>query len=67
LGFNAYYKGKIYSETWIKDSVKIGRLESKDMYFLVENNDPNAIKLNIGKKKRYSITEGVTMYEIMGA
>ena len=52
---------------WIFDCVKMGRLQNKENYFLIENNDPSALKLNIGKKKRYSMIEGVHMYEIMGA
>jgi hypothetical protein len=67
VGFNAFYMGSIYSETWITDSIKSGRFLNKDTYFLVENKDPSSLKLNVGKKKRYSIAEGILMYEIMGA
>ena len=39
----------------------------KDDYKLIDNEMENALKLNIGKKKRYTVMEGVKLYSIMGA
>ena len=39
----------------------------KDDYKLIDNEMDNALKLNIGKKKRYTVMEGVKLYSIMGA
>ena len=52
---------------WISDSIKQGKLLPKANYFLMKNTSNLAMKLNIGKRKRYSIVEGILMYEIMGA
>lgn len=36
-------------------------------YFVTINEGKEALKLNIGKKKRYTVMEGVKLYQIMGA
>ena len=63
---NQFYVGKIYSAQWIKDSFVAEKLISKDHYQLIKNDAKTSIKLHIGKRKRYSIMEGITMYDIMG-
>jgi hypothetical protein len=67
VGLNSFYRGEIYSSVWIVDSVKKQKLLPKSNYLLTNNTSSQAIKLNIGKRKRYSISEGILMYEIMGA
>ena len=44
----------------------IGKLQNKDDYKLIDSEMSNALKLNIGKKKRYTVMEGVKLYSIMG-
>ena len=39
----------------------------RENYYQVTNDAKQAIKLNIGKRKRYSIVEGIQMYDVMGA
>ena len=36
-----------------------------DTYFVAQNLNENARKLNIGKKKKYTIIEGIKLYEII--
>ena len=45
----------------------VGDLLNKDDYKLIDNEMENALKLNIGRKKRYTVMEGVKLYAIMGA
>jgi hypothetical protein len=34
---------------------------------VINNDNPRARKLNIGKKKRYTVMEGIKLYQVMGA
>lgn len=65
--FNQFYKGMIYSDVWLTDCIHAGKVLSRDNYEQSLNTSRDALKLPIGKKKRYSIAEGVQMYLTMGA
>jgi len=38
----------------------------KDDHFVIEINKKNTRKLNIGKKKAFTISEGIMLFQIMG-
>ena len=65
--FSDFYKGKIYDQQWIEDSIMTGELQSKGDYKLIDNEDVNALKLNMSKKKRYTVMEGIWVYKTLGA
>lgn len=64
-GFNDFYKGKIYSARWITESIAQGKCLSAEAFFLCTNSEQIARKLNIGKKKKYTIIEGIKLYEFI--
>ena len=63
--FSDFYAGKIYSARWIVESIAAGKCLSSEGFFVCINIDDNARKLNIGKKKKYTIIEGIKLYEII--
>lgn len=67
LDFNFFYAGKLYDEQWIKDSVQIGRMLSPAEYELGVNDSPHAMRLNMGKRKKITIVEGMRLYKLLGA
>ena len=73
-----YYAGMIYQSTWINDAIEnnadnsndIGgmkMLQNKDDHLLIQNEKENCKKLNIGKKKQFTIIEGIKLFQIMGS
>jgi len=67
LDVNHFYNGKVYDETWITDSIKEGNLRLKDEYCLATNDSDWALKLNISKRKKITIVEGMKLYKTLGA
>lgn len=67
LDFNFFYAGKLYDEQWLKDSIKIGYLLPCTDYELGINDSPHAMRLNMGKRKKITIVEGMKLYKILGA
>ena len=65
--FAEYYKGPIYSSRWITDSVNEGKLQKKDDYFICININEKSKRLNIGKKKKYTIIEGIKLFETVSS
>ena len=63
--FSEYYKGPIYSSKWIVDSIQQGKCLNKDDYFVCINIDERSRMLNIGKKKKYTVIEGIKLYEMI--
>ncbi len=63
--FSDFYKGNIYSSKWIHDSIKEKKCLKKEDYFICINIDAKSLQLNIGKKKKYTIMEGIKLYEII--
>ena len=67
-----YYAGMIYQSTWINDAIdkeeylnEIGgmkMLQNKDDHLLIQNEKENCKKLNIGKKKQFTIVEGIKLF-----
>jgi len=65
-GFSDYFVGKIYSSKWITDSIAQGKCLPCDNYFVcVSFEDATKLRLNIGKKKKYTIIEGIKLYEVI--
>ena len=63
-GLADYYLGKIYSAKWINESISKGKLLPGDEFFLAANtNEDLARKLNVSKKKKYTIMEGIRLYD----
>ena len=67
LDFNNFYRGKLYDETWITDSISSGFLQAMETYQLGVNESDDALKMNIGKRKRITIVEGMKLYKVLGA
>ena len=67
LDFNNFYKGAIYDEAWIRDSITLGILQNKVEYEFSINDSHEALRLNIGKRKRMTIVEGMKIYSLLGA
>ena len=67
LDFDSFYHGKLYDEQWVNDSILMGHLRLKDEYELGLNDCDNALKLNIGKRKKFTIIEGMRLYKTLGA
>lgn len=65
LGYLSFYKGNIYSARWISESVASKKLLKKEEYFLCINIDEKSKKLNIAKKKKYTIVEGIKFFEVI--
>lgn len=61
--FTEYYKGDIYSSKWITDSISEGKLQKREDYFMCININEKSKRLNIGKKKKYTIIEGIKLFE----
>lgn len=67
LDFDNFYAGKLYDEQWINDSIIAGHLRPKEDYNLGVNDAENALKLNIGKRKKITVVEGMKLYRTLGA
>ena len=65
IGFSEFYVGKIFSSKWIHDSVESGKCLPCDAYFVCFNSAEISRKLNIGKKKKYTVIEGMKLYELL--
>jgi hypothetical protein len=63
--FSYFFKGAIYSAKWILESVDEGKLLKRDDYFICINIDERSKKLNLGRKKKYTIIEGVMLFELI--
>ena len=57
----------MYDEQWIKDSIAEGVLQRRDVYYLMKNDCDQALKLNISKRKKITIVEGMKLYKTLGA
>ena len=76
-----FFSGHIYQDSWIyktiedhviehgeDDVINIGgnkMLNRKDDHYLILNDRENTQKLNIGKKKQFTIVEGLMLFKIM--
>lgn len=71
-----YYAGKIYVENWITEAIEkndktpnsiygktlLSRAEDHELF---TNESQQCKRLNIGKKKRFTISEGLKLFSIM--
>ena len=73
LKMKDFYAGAIYQSTWIQKAIErslnnsndIGgmkMLQLKDDDLLIQNESENCKKLNIGKKKQFTIVEGIKLF-----
>jgi hypothetical protein len=78
LKMKDFYQGSIYVCNWIRDSIDSNKgnptniggtkmLGKKDDNKLSECNNPSSKKLNISKKKKFTIVEGIKLFQIMGS
>lgn len=49
------------------DSVRVGFLQPKEHYLMIKNESDQALKLNVGKRKKITIAEGMKLYQVLGA
>ena len=67
LDFVDFYKGDIYDQSFIDDSIASNWLQSKSSYSYYSNDSESALRLNIGKRKKFTIMEGISLYNLLGA
>ena len=67
LDFNFFYAGPIYDQSWVTDSITSGFVLNKQEYKIGINDNESALKLNIGKRKKITIVEGMQLYKLLGA
>ena len=63
--FSDFFLGKIYSNKWLIECLTRGKTVPCDEYHVVTNTSSEARKLNINKKKKYTIMEGIKLYELI--
>jgi len=47
------------------ESILNGKISNPESYFVAHNIDEKARRLNIAKKKKYTINEGMKLYELI--
>lgn len=47
------------------ESIANGKFSNPESYYVAQNIDEKARRLNIGKKKKYTINEGMKLYELI--
>ena len=68
-----FYAGEVFLDSWIDSAIQnhngdlssIGgnkMMNTKDDHFLINNDRENCKKLNIGKKKQFTIVEGIKLF-----
>jgi hypothetical protein len=73
-----FYWGKIYQDSWIVHGIEEAKentgviggnkmIQCMDDHFLVENEKLNCRKLNISKKKNFTIMEGIKLFGLIGS
>jgi hypothetical protein len=73
-----FYQGSIYICSWIRDSINCHNsnpmetggtkmMAKKEDNFLSECNNISSKKLNIGKKKKFTIVEGIKLFQVMSS
>lgn len=72
-----FYQGTVYLCGWIRDSIEGNKnndtiggtkmISKKDDHQISECNNPACKKLNISKKKKFTIVEGIKLFQIMGS
>ena len=75
--FRFFYWGKVYQDSWLHQAIEDAQenpneiggnkmLQYKDDHFITENVRENCRKLNISKKKNFTIIEGITLFGLFG-
>lgn len=67
LNFNSFYEGKIYHESFIYECIANNKLEKFDSYYINDCTAEKGQKLNIGKRKIFTIMEGIKLYLVFGS
>ena len=73
LKMKDFYQGSIYICNWIRDAISESKanpmeiggtklIQKKDDNFLSEVNNQSCKKLNISKKKKFTIVEGIKLF-----
>jgi hypothetical protein len=68
-----FYQGSIYVCNWIRDSIESNKnnpmqiggakmMSKRQDHKLSECNNPSSKKLNISKKKKFTIVEGIKLF-----
>jgi hypothetical protein len=60
----SFFKGGIYSTKWITDSLKARKLLSKEDFLITLNNDDDSRVLEVPRNAKFTIAEGMKIYEI---
>jgi len=66
LNFDSFYPGKIYHERYVSESILKEKKEKVDDYIVGECPVEKGLKLNIGKRKNFTIMEGIKIYQMLG-
>ena len=63
-----YYCGQIYMSNWIEDSISQNKVIPPNTYIATKLDSSYDVKvLNLGKRKKFTILEGIRLYEAMVA
>ena len=73
-----FYAGTIYQSSWIDQAIEkqagdlaiIGgnqMIQLKEDHKLIDNTKDNCRQLNIGKKKQFTIVEGIKLFSVMSS
>ena len=63
---SSFYPGEIYEETWLYKCISANKIVKKEEFFLMTCPSDKGQRLNLSKRKRFTIMEGLTLYKILG-
>ena len=68
ISTHEFYAGDVYFSNWIEECIQNNFVLSHTHYKATTLTSAQEVKLsNLGKRKKYTIVEGMTMYAIAGA
>ena len=66
MNYDSFYPGDIYGEKWLIACIRANKIVSKQEFFMGQCPSSQGKRLNLSKRKRFTIMEGLTLYRILG-
>ena len=66
LNYDSFFPGDIYSEGWLMDCVKQNKIVKREQYHIGNVPVGSGQRLNLSKRKKLTVMEGLTLYRILG-
>lgn len=66
LQYDSFFPGDIYSEKWLAACVKANKIVKKEEFYVGNVPIGQGQRLNLSKRKKFTIMEGMTLYKILG-